>query len=433
MLAIRSGLFTLVQDPFLQGEKASYRYIQDGLLIVDNNKIIDLGDASTLMQKYSHLPLKTYSDSVIVPGFIDSHVHYAQTEIMASFGKQLIDWLNNYTFVAEQKFADIDHATTIAELFISEQLKQGVTTSAVYATVFPQSVDALFMAAEKYNMRLMVGKVCMDQHAPQALLDTPQKAYDESVQLIEKWHRKGRYEYIITPRFAPTSSVAQLEILATLAKDYPDMLIQSHISENVGEIEWVKALFPQHKDYTEVYEHYGLLRSRAIYGHGIHLSNDELSRFHETGASISHCPTSNFFLGSGAFNVQHTKNSQRPVLVGLGTDVGAGTTFSMLGTMQAAYFAAQQNGYPLSAIHAFYLATLGSAEALGIADKVGSLTIGKEADFVVLNLYSTPVIRRRMHNVNDIEEALFVQMMLGDDRAIAATYIAGHEVYTASL
>ncbi|MCG9081270.1 guanine deaminase [Laribacter hongkongensis] len=428
--AIRGAMLTFKDDPFVRDMQDCMVYEEDAIVVMEDGKIVAVGNAQTLLPTLpADLPVTRYTDSVILPGFIDSHVHYPQTEMIAAYGEQLIDWLNNYTFITEQGFADKDHAAEVAGVFLKEQHRNGVTSATVFGTVFPQSVDALFEEAAKYDMRIMAGKVCMDRNAPEALLDTPQRAYDESKALIERWHGNGRAEYVITPRFAPTSSPAQLELVGALAKEYPTTLIQSHLSENRGEVEWVKSLFPACRDYTDVYHRYGLLRERAIYGHGIHLSEAELDVLSGTGTAIAHCPTSNFFLGSGYFNVKAARDARRPVKVGLATDLGAGTSFSMLQTMNEAYKAAQLNGFALSAGHAFYLASRGTAEALGLQDKIGSIEVGKEADLTVLNLKSTPIIDYRMKYARDIDEALFIQMTLGDDRAIAATYIAGKQVY----
>ncbi len=430
--AIRGALLTFKDDPFVRDLQDCMVYLDDAVVVMEDGKIAAVGAADEILPTLpAELPVTRYPDSVILPGFIDSHVHYPQTEMIAAYGEQLIDWLNNYTFITEQGFADKAHAAEVASVFLKEQHRNGVTSATVFGTVFPQSVDALFEVAALYDMRIMAGKVCMDRNAPAALLDTPQRAYDESKALIERWHGKGRAEYVITPRFAPTSSPEQLEMVGALAAEFPTTLIQSHLSENRGEVEWVKSLFPECRDYTDVYHRYGLLRERAIYGHGIHLSEAELDVLSGTGTAIAHCPTSNFFLGSGYFNVKAARDARRPVKVGLATDLGAGTSFSMLQTMNEAYKAAQLNGFALSAGHAFYLASRGTAEALGLQDRIGSIEVGKEADLAVLNLKSTPIIEYRMKYARDIHEALFVQMTLGDDRAIAATYIAGKQVYAA--
>lgn len=429
--AIRGAMLTFKNDPFFKDMKDCMVYESDAIVVMEGGKITQAGPANQILPTLGDIPVKQYKDSLIVPGFIDCHVHYPQTEIIAAYGEQLIEWLNNYTFVAEQGFINKEHAQEVAEVFLREQMRNGVTSSTVYCTIFPQSVDAIFEAAEKYNMRIMAGKVCMDRNAPAALLDTPQRAYDESKALIQKWHGKGRAEYVITPRFIPTSTPEQMEMVSALAKENPDMLIQSHVSENVNEVAWVKELCPESKDYTDAYAKYGLMRRRAIYGHGIHLTDRELGVFNETGASVAHCPTSNFFLGSGCLNVKKLKTEKRPVHVGLATDLGAGTSFSILQTMNEAYKAAQMNGAPYTSLHSFYLASRGTAEALGIADKVGTIQPGMEADLAVINLKSTPIIEYRMRYAKNLEETLFIQMTLADDRAIAATYVAGKEVYSA--
>ena len=430
--AIRSAMLTFKKDPFFHEMEECLVYESDAVIVMEGGKITQVGRAQDVLSSLDGVEVKHYTDSIIIPGFIDSHVHYPQTEIIGAYGEQLLDWLNNYTFIAEQGFKNKEHASEVAKVFLKEQFRNGVTSSTVYCTVFPQSVDAIFEEAAKYDMRIMAGKVCMDRNAPEALLDTPQRSYDESSALIKKWHNKGRAEYVITPRFVPTSTPKQMEMMQALAAENPDMLIQSHVSENVNEVAWVKDLCPKAKDYTDAYAQYGLVRPRAIYGHGIHLTDRELSVFSETGAAVAHCPTSNFFLGSGCLNVKKLRDKNRPVHVGLATDLGAGTSFSMLQTMNEAYKAAQMNGTPYTSLHSFYLASRGTAEALGLQDKIGTIAVGMEADLTVLNLKSTPIIDYRMKYAKDLEEALFIQMTLGDDRAIAATYVAGKEVYRAN-
>lgn len=423
--ALRGTLISFIGNPFLHPLEACLEIHEDGLLVMENGKICASGDAAQLLPDYPALDVQDYRGQFILAGFIDAHVHYPQIPMLAAYGKQLIEWLQTYTFPTERLFADADFARQTAEVYLREQLKNGVTTAVVFSTVYPQSVEAIFSAAAARDLRLLAGKVCMDVNAPEALCDTPQRAYDESKVLISQWHGKGRLEYVITPRFAPTSSAAQLEMLGALAQEYPEMAIQSHISENVNEVAWVKSLFPQAQSYTDVYARAGLLRPRAIYGHGIHLSEVELKTFHDTGAALAHCPTSNFFLGSGCFSVAKAKAAARPVALALGTDLGAGTSFSMLQTMAEAYKAGQMVGQAYPAWHYFYLATLGGAQALGIDAKIGNLAVGKEADVVVLNPEATELLAYRQRFSRTLAEKLFCLMMLGDDRCVRQTFVAG--------
>jgi guanine deaminase len=370
--------------------------------------------------------IKEYGrDALILPGFIDCHVHYPQTQIIGAGGEQLLDWLNKHTFVAEQVFADVEHARLVAGLFLDECLRNGTTTVATFCTVHAHSVDAFFEAAARRGMRTIAGKCLMDRNAPVKLLDSAQRGYDESKMLIKRWHGKGRASYAITPRFAPSSTPEQMESAGVLWKENPGTYLQSHVSENRDEVELAHRVYPNRDGYLDIYDHYGQLGPRAIYGHGIWLTEGELHRMHETGTAIAHCPTSNLFLGSGLFDLRKAKQHDRPVRVGLATDVGAGTSLSMLRTMGAAYQVAQLGGAQLSAAHAFYLATRGAAQALYLDDKIGSIGVGMEADLVVLNLKSTPLIEFRMKHVNSLEEALFVQMTMGDERSIGACYVAG--------
>ncbi len=428
--AIRGAYLTYKDDPFLNDIDDCMVYESDGIIILDDGKISDIGPASELADKVPDgVDVVRYDDSLILAGFIDCHVHYPQTQIIGAYGEQLIEWLNNYTFIAEQSFRDKNHAREVAEVFLQECLRAGTTTSTVFCTVYPESVDAFFEESEKRNMRMIAGKIMMDRNAPEELTDTPQQGYDESKALLEKWHDNGRQMYCVTPRFAPTSTPEQMEMTGALWKEHPGTFLQSHVSENKGEVAWVSELYPERAGYLDVYDHYGQLGDRAIYGHGIHLTEDELQRCHETGTAIAHCPTSNFFLGSGYFNLHNAKKDNRPVRVGLATDLGAGTSFSILQTLNEAYKAAQLNENALSAGHAFYLATRGTAEALCLEDKIGSLAPGMEADLVVLDLKSTPIIDYRMKYAEDFNEVLFIQMTMGDDRATRATYVAGELAY----
>jgi guanine deaminase len=429
--ALRGPALSFSGDPFQDGLEATMIYESDAVVALADGRISHFGPAATILpQLPAGTPVKEYGPHALISaGFLDSHVHFPQTPMIAAFGEQLLDWLNKYTFPTERRYADKAFAASVAKVFLQECLRNGITTSCVYCTVFPQSVDALFEEAERLGMRLAAGKVLMNRNAPDYLLDTTQSGYDDSKALIRAWHGRGRLMYAITPRFAPTSTADQLQSAGELWNEFPDCYMQTHVSENLDEVAWVKSLFPDRKGYLDVYDHHALCRPRAVFGHGIHLDEDELHTLHRTGSAISHCPTSNFFLGSGYLDVFKAQDRSRPARVGLGTDLGAGTSFSILATLNEAYKAAQLNGRKLTAGHAYYLATRGTARAMYIEDKVGSLAPGMEADIVVLDLHSTPIIDYRMGFVEDIHEALFVQMTLGDDRAVQATYVAGQLRY----
>ena len=429
--AVRGPVLTFTGDPFRDGLSKTMGHEPDAIVAMKDGRITHFGPAERVLKELpAGIEIHDYGrDSLISAGFVDSHVHFPQTPMIAAYGSQLLDWLNQYTFPAELKFADKEYARSVAKLFLQENLRNGITTSLVYCTVHPQSVDALFEEAEKLGLRLAAGKVLMDRNAPDGLRDTAQSGYDESRALIAKWHGRGRLLYAITPRFAGTSSPEQLAAAGALWREHRDCLMQTHIAENQQEVAWIKELFPDHRGYLDVYDHHGLCGQRAVFGHGIWLDEPELQRLHDCGAGIAHCPTSNFFLGSGAFNLARAMKAERPVRVGLGTDIGAGTSFSILATLNEAYKAAQLNRNALSAGHAYYLATRGTARALYLEDRIGSIAVGMEADLVVLDMRSTPLIDFRMNHARDFAEQLFIQMILGDDRAVQATYVAGRPAY----
>lgn len=429
-LALRGAALSFRGDPFIDGDEASLHYEQDGLILIENGIVTAFGDYQAVKTQLRDHNVKQFSDALILPGFIDTHVHYPQTQMTGAYGKQLIDWLNKYTFVTEQQFASADHAALVSDFFLGECLRAGTTTASVYCTVHPESVDAFFQAADKRNMRMIAGKVLMDRNAPDALTDTARSGYDQSEALITRWHGLNRLSYAITPRFAPSSTPQQLEAAGALWKKYPHTHMQTHIAENQHEVDWVKSLYPDRHNYLDVYSHYGLTGPRAIFGHALHLEETEWRQLAETGSAVSHCPTSNSFLGSGLFDFARAKQADQPIRLGLATDVGAGTTLSMLQTMGAAYKIGQLGHYSLSAAKAFYLATRGAAQALYLEDKVGSICPGMEADLLVLDLKSTPLIDFRMQHCENIEEALFIQMTMGDDRATEAVYIAGELAYS---
>ena len=422
--AFRAALLHSIADPAEVGPTASYEYFEDGLLVVENGLINAIGHAADLLPSLAdNTPITTYPDALITPGFVDTHIHYPQTGMIASYGEQLLDWLNNYTFVEEQKFSNKNHAETVAKLFLTELLRNGTTTALVFGTVHPESIDAFFEAADDKHLRMIAGKVMMDRNAPDALLDTPQSSYQDSKTLIQRWHGKNRLHYAVTPRFAPTSSEEQLTLAGQLLHEFPDLYLHTHLSENKQEIEWVKALFPEREGYLDVYDHYGLLGKRSVFAHGVHLCESECQRLADTQSSLAFCPTSNLFLGSGLFDLN--KMEQYKVNVGLGTDVGAGTSFSMLQTLNEAYKVMQLQQKKLNPFKSLYLATLGGAKALNLDTYIGTLHPGTEADFVVLDYHATPLLQYRMAQATTLEERLFILMTLGDDRAVRATYILG--------
>lgn len=412
----------LVQHPSEIAEQV--RYLEDAVLISEHGKIKWFG---TWQDAQPHLPedveIQHYPEQLIVPGFIDTHIHYPQTEMVGAYGEQLLSWLNTYTFPTELQFKDRNYAEHIAHFFIQELLKNGTTTALVFCTVHPESVDALFQAAANFNMRLIAGKVMMDRHAPEDLCDTAESSYTDSKALIEKWHGQGRALYAITPRFAPTSTPEQLEKAGQLKQEFPDVYVHTHLSENKDEIAWVKSLFPERQNYLDVYHHYGLTGQRSVFAHCVHLEDQEWDCMHATDSAIAFCPTSNLFLGSGLFPLNKTWEKQ--VKVGLGTDIGAGTSFNQLQTLNEAYKVQQLQGNKLSAFESLYHATLGGAKALDLQDKLGNFNLGKEADFVVLDLNATALQSLRQSRAKAIEDRLFALFTLGDDRNVHATYVYG--------
>lgn len=425
--AFRASILHYLDDPRLQGESAR-EYFEDGLLLIENGRIAALGPYSDLIKTLdSHITVEDYSGHLIMPGFIDLHTHYPQTEMIAAYGRQLLEWLNTYTFPTERKFADKDYAKAIATFFVDELLRNGTTTAMVFGTVHKQSVDALFEVAQAQDMRLLAGKVMMDRNAPDFLTDTAQSAYEDSAELIERWHEKGRLHYAVTPRFAPTSTPEQLQKAGQLLQDYPGVYLQSHLAENRDELAWVAALFPNARDYLDAYEQFGLLGPKSIYAHGIHLSEHACQRLADSATVLAHCPTSNLFLGSGLFDME--RMHAQGVRFAIGTDVGAGTSFSMFQTLGDAYKIQQLQSVSLAPDQSFYLATLGGARALSLETHLGNFLPGKEADFVVINLKSTPLMAFRTGTCQSLNEVLFVLSMLGDDRLIEATYILGSKAY----
>lgn len=397
--------------------------IEDGVLVIDNGHIKARGPAADLLRDdAAQLPVHDYTGRWILPGLIDSHVHYPQTDIIASYGSQLLEWLQHYAFPAEASLADPEIARETADFFLKELFRNGTTTAMVLGTVQAHSADAIFEAARREGMRLIAGKVMMDRNCPEAIQDTPESGYRDSRELLERWHGVDRLRYAITPRFAPTSSDAQLQRISELAGEFPDAYVHTHLAENRNEVAWVSELFPWARSYLDVYDHYGLVRERSVYAHCIHLDDTDRQRMADRGAAIAFPPTSNTFLGSGLLEYKAARDVG--IRVGLATDVGAGNSFSMLRTASEAYKVSCLNGTPLSAASLLHLATRGSAAALDIGDRVGSLNVGMEADAIVVDPGATPLTARRNATAT-LEESLFALFMLGDDRHIESTYVGG--------
>jgi guanine deaminase len=425
--AYRARIAHCLADPGEESRPEALEVFDDGLLVVENGVVVEAGDASSLLNNLGEsVEVTDLSGKIIVPGFIDCHVHFPQLDIIASYGAQLLDWLNRYAYPAEAAFADEDHAHEIAGVFLDELLKNGTTTALVFGTVHPHSADAIFEAAQSRGMRLIAGKVLMDINCPEDLRDDPDSAYADSKALIDRWHGKDRLGYAITPRFALTSSEEQLAAAGRLASEYPDVWIHTHLAENKAEVAEIAEQFPDSRSYLDVYDRFGLLRDRAVFAHCLHMDDEDRECLSAKGGAAAFCPTSNLFLGSGLFDLRAMRAAG--VRCGLGSDVGGGTSLSMLKTASEAYKVLHLQGQAMPAASALYLATLGAAEALTLDDKIGNFERGKEADFVVLDPAGTTISQRRTRIATSLEETLFALTMLGDDRNIAATYVAGNKV-----
>ncbi len=410
-------------NPFHDGSGTA-RHESHGGVLIEAGRIVATGPADRLRAAHPQARVTDYGRALISAGFIDCHVHYPQTAMIASWGKRLIDWLNLYTFPEELRLADPAYAAEIANRYLDLALAHGTTSMCTYTTSHPGSVDAFFEAARARSLRAFAGKTCMDRNAPEGLRDTAQSAYDDSKRLLQKWHGVDRLSYVITPRFSPTSSPEQLSALGALWREYPDCLMQTHLSEQLDEVAWVRELYPQSRDYLDTYEAQGLLGEGAVFGHAIHLTPRERARLIDVGASLVHCPTSNTFIGSGLFDIGLASQLR----VGLATDTGGGSSFSMLRTMAAAYEVAQLRGQALHPSQLWWLATVGSARALHAETRIGNIAPGMEADLVVLDLASTPAIEQATRRAEDIWQAIFPTIMMGDDRAVKAVWIAGRPV-----
>ena len=423
------SLLDCTGNPAQQGNEA-IRFVDDGALLIADGHIKARGTRSDLLAAYPDVEVVDYRGQFLVPGFIDTHIHYPQSEMMAAYGEQLLTWLTEHAFPTEMQFSDLDHAREVADIFLTQLLRCGTTTALVFGTVHPQSVDAFFEVARDKGLRMICGKVMMDRNCPEALQDTAQSSYEDSKALIDKWHGVDRLQYALTPRFAPTSTPEQLAACRQLMVEYPDVYMHTHTSENTDECAWVAELFPESEDYVGVYEDAGLLRKRSVLAHGIHMNERELGCIAKHQTAIAHCPSSNLFIGSGLFNMQSMHDHD--IAVGLGTDIGAGTSFSLLQTYNEAYKVQQLRGEKLSAYEGFYLATLGGAKSLDLVGTIGQIEVGCEADIVVLDPAATPFLQFRLRNVTDLHEKLFALMMLGDDRVVSATYAFGNCVHQRS-
>jgi guanine deaminase len=423
---IRGRVLSFLDEPRLAGAGA-LKIIEDGAVLVEDGRIAAVGDSSAIRARAPGVAVDDHAGKLVMPGLIDTHIHYPQTRVIASYGAQLLEWLQKYTFVEEQKLRDRTHADGVARFFLDEMFRQGTTTAMVYCTVHPQSVDAFFDESLRRGARMIAGKVMMDRNAPEGLTDNPQRGYDESKALLARWSGRGRLDYAVTPRFALTSTEAQLEASGALLRENPGVYMQTHLDENRAEIAFVKELFPWATTYLEVYQRYGLLGPRSVFGHCVHLEQSEVEALAASGSVAAFCPTSNLFLGSGLFDMKRLHN--HGVRVSLATDVGGGTSYSMLQTANEAYKVLQMGGQSWPALQAFYQMTLGNARALGLQDRIGAIRDGFEADIIVVDSRATPAMAHRMESVEgDIAEELFILMMMGDDRAISETYVAGRPV-----
>ena len=404
---------------------------EDGLLVVGPNSegvqvVHAAGNYRTVQPAFSQVPITHWPGRIIAPGFVDMHIHYPQLDVIGSPADGLLPWLENYTFPHEKRFAVPEYAASSASFFVAELLRNGVTTALAFASSHPSSVDALLGEAARCSLRMIAGKVLMDQNSPEGVRDDTRQSLIDTEALIKKWHGVGRLGYAITPRFVPSCSAAQLQGAGELAARYPDVWVQSHVAENVDEIAWVRTLYPNARSYLSVYEQFGLLRPRAVYAHCIHMDANDRALLRDTGTAAAVCPTSNLFLGSGFFD--YVNADRAGFLYGLASDVGGGTSFSPFHTMLAAYTVGREGqtkpGVSLGPQQLWWQHTAGAARALGLGGVVGNLLPGCEADFVVLNPRATPLLARKTAQAASLDEMLFALIVLGDDRAIEKTVIS---------
>jgi guanine deaminase len=425
MQAYRAALLSFADD-------GSARYEQDGLLVVGPDAtgrpvVRAAGAHASLAARFPGVATQHFPGRILAPGFIDLHVHFPQTDVIGSPAEGLLPWLENYTFPHEARFADRAYALDVAQVFLDELRRHGVTTALTFCTSHPHSVDALMEASQARRLRMIAGKVLQDRHSPDGVRDETAQSLVDTEALIRRWHGQDRLGYAITPRFAPSCSEAQLRGAGELAAQFPDVWIQSHVAENRDEIRWARELFPQARSYLSIYQDFGLLRERAIYAHCIHFDDTDRALMRDTGAAAAVSPTSNLFLGSGFFDYEGAKRVG--FRYGLASDVGGGTSFSPFHTMLAAYYVGREGqtkpGVSLGPQHLWWQHTAGAAQALGLAGVIGNLAPGCEADFLVLDPQATPLLARKTANARDLDELLFSLIVLGDDRAIAQVFVDG--------
>jgi len=426
---IRGRTLSFLRKPESLDDHGAFTYEEDGALLVADGLILSSGTYDAVKpQAPEGVTEIDHRPHLILPGFIDTHLHFPQMQVIGSYAANLLEWLNTYTFPEECRFVESAHAARIATHFFDEMIRHGTTTAVAYCSVHKASADAFFAEALRRDMRMVAGKVMMDRNAPQGLLDTPQMGYDETRAVIEEWHGKGRNHVAITPRFAITSTPEQMSVAQALIREFPDLHVQTHLSENRDEIDFTCSLYPDATDYTDVYARYGILGPKTLLGHCIHLSEREMDVMSETGSVAVHCPTSNLFLGSGLFPLKHLGCRDRPVRVSVATDIGGGSSYSMLRTMDEAYKIQQLQGERLNPFESYHLMTRGNAEALSLVDRIGTLDPGSDADFVVLNMAATPAMALKAEVVHSLADELFLLQTMGDDRAITETYVAGKPV-----
>ncbi|TKW65573.1 MAG: guanine deaminase [Paracoccus denitrificans] len=423
---IRGRVLSFHADP--AEVEIAFTYIENGAVLIQQGRILAVGDYADM--SWDEAVEIDHRPNLILPGFIDPHIHFPQVQVVASWGAQLLDWLQNYTFPAEARYADPEHAARMAGLFCDQLLTHGTTTACAFASVHPGSVDALFTAAQSRGMAMLGGKVMMDRNAIPEVQDTAQESYDDSKALIERWQGRGRLTYVITPRFAITSTPEQLAAAGALMAEHPDLPMQTHLSETRAEVDYTLSLYPDAQDYLDIYDRFGLLGSRSLMGHSIHLSDREIARMAETGTRAIHCPTSNLFLGSGLFDEAGLRAAG--IVTGVATDIGGGTSYSMLQTLNESYKVLQLRGQNLPALQAFHWATRGNAIALGMEDRIGTLDPGSDADLIVLDSRATPAMALRAETMQTLAEELFLLQIMGDDRSVVQTYVAGRPMKPAT-